>query len=140
MLGLNFVKQTTINEKQYQIYLLPTGEGLRIAKTLAQTFLPMWGEFLGAYNTGELDYHSLALALVTELESFDVEALTRRLLKELSVNGAEINFDEYFRGNYGELVEITAFAIKENFGSFFAAKGLFASLLPKVEPETPTAE
>lgn len=136
----NFVRQKKINDKTFQIYLLPTGKGLKTAKTLAQTFLPMWGEFMSSMQRGELDYHMLAMSLAAELESFEVETLIRDLLKELSVDGQEVKFDEYFMGNYGELVEVVAFAIKENFSSFFAAKGLFESLLPKVQHEATQAE
>ena len=136
----NFVKQTVINDKQFQIYLLPTGKGLKVAKQLAQTFLPMWGEFMGSMERGEIDYHTLAMSLAAELETFEVEALIRELLKEMSVDGKEIDFDKYFMGNYGELIEIVAFSIKENFSSFFAAKGLLENLLPKAQQEAAPAE
>ena len=139
-MNANFIQQPKIQGQQYQIYLIPAGEGLRMAKTLAQTFLPLWGQFMTSAQEGNLDYSELAISLVGELDTFDVETLVRRLLKECTVDGKEVDFDQYFMGNYGELVEIVAFAIQKNFSSFFAAKGLLGSLLPKGSKESHKAE
>lgn len=137
---LNRIKTKTIQGKQYQIYLLPATEGIGMAKRLASTFLPFLGEFYENIANGSIDFQAMAVALVGELEDYDIISDVKRLLRETAVDGNEVDFDNYYMANYGELVEAVAFAIKENFSSFFAAKGLFANLMPKLKVEATQAE
>lgn len=137
---LNRVRQTVINEKNFQIYLLPAGEGIKRATQLAKAFAPSAASIMDSLKSGEVDYSAIAYSLAEGLDNIDVLDVASRLLKDLSVNGQAVNLDEYFMGNYGELVEALAFALKENFESFFAAKGFVEKFLPKTVSEVSEAE
>lgn len=133
---LDRVKTTVINEKTFQITMLPALEGMKIARKLAQVALPTMGAFYQGTVTESLNFEMLAVTIVEEMNAIELEEIIVRLLKDMAVNGQAVGFDEYFMANYGELTAVVTFAIKENFGSFFEAKGLFDKYLPKVENKT----
>lgn len=137
---LNRVRVTTIKGKTFQIYLLPAGEGIKRASQLIKAFSPCVASIVEATQGGALDYTTLAYTLAEGLDNIDMLDFASRLLKDLSVNGQAINLDEYFMGNYGELVEVLAFSLKENFGSFFELSGFVEKLLPKMFSEDNLAE
>lgn len=118
------IKQTTINGKEFQIYLLRAGEGVLLAKKLSG----LVASFLTTNDEGEvtIDFSKIAEGLSESLSEKDFVEIINKLLKELAVDGRQINFDDYFSGNYGELVQILSFAIQENFGSFFEGLGTLA--------------
>lgn len=134
---MNKIRTKQVCGKQVQIYLLPATEGLRMAKELADVFVPTAGAFYQGVAEGGINFENLAMVLVSELDKVDVAVIIARLLKDVAVDGSAINFDDYFMANYGELIEMVSFAMSENFSSFFAAKGLFERFLPKVEDQTP---
>jgi len=133
---LNRVRSQELNGKQIQIYMLPAFEGLKMAQKLAQFVLPTVGAFYQGMASESLNFEQIAVTLVEELDGIELETIAGRLLQGMSVNGQDVPFDDYFMANYGELTAILTFAIKENFGSFFEAKGLFDKYLPKVENGT----
>ena len=55
------------------------------------------------------------------------------MLDELQIDGNEVDIEEYFAANYGELIEILEFSLKENFSSFFMGKGIKARFLQAIE-------
>ena len=116
MFGDSF-KTKEINSKTFQISLLPAGEGIQMAQKLSLLVVPLLegadGEEL------ELDFMKVATNLSSSLGDNDLLLIIKRLLKGLAVDGKEASFDDYFRGNYGELIQAVAFALQENFGSFF---------------------
>lgn len=135
------IRKTTIQGKSVQIYLLPALEGILMARELAEIVIPTVGSFYQGFAEENLNFENLAMVLMSELDKIDVAQIITRLLKDMAVNESSVDFDDYFMANYGELVEILIFAIKENFSSFFAAKGLFDKYLPKrVEDQTTQAE
>lgn len=137
---LNRVRTTQIKGKTFQIYLLPAGEGIKRASQLIKAFSPSVAAIVEATQGGLLDYTALAYTLAEGLDNIDMLDFASRLLKDLSVNGQAVNLDDYFMGNYGELVEILAFTLKENFGSFFELKGFAEKLLPTMFSEDKPAE
>lgn len=116
MFGNSF-KTKEINNKTFQISLLPAGEGIQMAQKLSTLVLPLLDASDG--DELELDFIKIAASLSSSLGDNDLLTIIRRLLKGMAVDGREENFDEYFRGNYGVLVQVVAFALQENFGSFF---------------------
>lgn len=113
----NKIKVKEINGKTFQIYLLPAGEGIGMAQKLSGLIAPMLEQ--GANDEVSVDFIKVATSLSTSLGDNELLLIIKRLLKELAVNGSEVSFDDYFTGNYGELINIVAFALQENFGSFF---------------------
>ncbi|QUF70051.1 phage tail assembly chaperone [Vibrio fluvialis] len=136
------IAQTTLKSgKKVQIYKLPASKGITIGMKLGKTFLPSIGQFLDGSSTGAgIHYESLALSLVQELDNFEILPIISELLKEMAIDGQEVNLDDYFMANYGELLEILVFALKENFSSFFAASGLLEQFLPNSKQEATVQE
>lgn len=113
------VKQTEINGHEYQIYLLRASDGLRIAQKLSTIVASM---FEGTANEdGEMavDFGKIAKTISTEISEKDMNDIIGKLLKDVTIDGRGIDFEEYFSGNYGELFQAVSFALQENFGSFF---------------------
>lgn len=148
------VAQTEITvkdeNKKVQIYRLPASEGIVHGTKLLKLVLPVLGgladEIFSEESTKDVPqtFSEMAQRVLMQLDSFDAVALIKRLLKDASVNGKAIDFDEYFMGNYGELVLIVEFALKENFKSFFEGTGLktrfFNALGAMTEDQAESAE
>ena len=121
-----FGKKVRIEEikgKKVQIYVLPAGEGIAMATKLAEVVLPMLGglgkDMQDGVTEADVDSGKIALAISGSLDKVDILAIIKRLLKDVTIDDRAVNFDEYFSCNYAELIAIMAFALKENFGSFF---------------------
>lgn len=137
---MNRVRITKINGKDFQIYLLPAGEGIKRATQLAKAFAPTLASLVESSSQGVIDYSSVAYTIAEGLDEIDVLEVCSALLRDLSVSGQAVKLDDYFMGNYGEFIEIMAFALKENFESFFEAKGFVEKFLPKRDFEESEAE
>ena len=111
------VETTEIKGKEFQIELLPAGEGIAVAHRLSTVILP-----LVSFDTEggiDLDFGKLASSLTTSLGDKELLQVIKKLLKNLCVDGKGVDFDDYFQANYGELIKILTFAFEKNFGSFF---------------------
>lgn len=113
------VKKETIEGKEVQIHLLPASEGIILASKLGATVLPSLGS-LQETSDGEISILEVAAIVIANIEQLDVLDTIKKLLKGLTVNGQGVTFDDYFMANYGELVKILTFSLKENFSSFFS--------------------
>lgn len=116
MFGDSF-KTKEIKDRTFQISLLPAGEGIQMAQKLSTLVLPIL-EGAGEDEV-EIDFMKIATGLSASIGDKELLAIIHRLVKGLAVDGKEVKFDDYFRGNYGELIQVIAFALQENFGSFF---------------------
>lgn len=116
--GDNVIKKT-IKDTEYQLYLLPAEDGIVIAQKLSQLVLPLLSASDGKEGEFSFDFAKLATALSMGISDKELLTIIKRLLKEATANGKQIEFNSYFRANYGTLVALLAFSLKENFGSFF---------------------
>lgn len=119
-----FQRSIDVNGKTFTVNILPAKKGLPIALKLVKTIGPALAKFAESANQGEIAYTEIATELLTEMDSLDVMSIIEQLMNGYTVDGKEVPFDFYFTANYGELVEVLTFAIKENFGSFFEASAL----------------
>lgn len=115
--------------KTVQIYRLPASEGIVRGTQLLKLILPVMGGlademFAEESSSTPKTFSEMAMRILGQLDSFDTVNLLKRLLKDASVDGKSIDFDTYFMDNYGELILIVEFALKENFQSFFRGTGL----------------
>ena len=121
-------KKKTINDKEFQITLLGAGDGIKMVTQLSDILLPVLGEASQGAKEGEeltLDFAKVAKAIAMSMDNVDILAIITRLLSGLAVDGKEVKLDEYFVANYGELIAVVAFALTENFSSFFEAMDMF---------------
>lgn len=124
----DMTRQKTINGKNVVIYLLPASQGIVIAKRLLEIFLPAFGTAIESskYESG-MDFQEVAASVAANLPALD-ESIIKKLLKGCSVDLKDVgtDFDNYFMGNYGELISILEFAVTENFSSFFTGTDLLS--------------
>ena len=88
-------------------------------------------------------FTDFAMTLCSQLDDAKVIETVTVLLDGIEVDGEAINVDEYFAANYGEMVEVLELSIRENFESFFTAKGIKDRLLGTIQnliPQPPTSE
>ena len=130
----NLVAKTKIKVKNknidVQIYKLPASQGLVVGTKLLKLILPVLGGMADeifsedASNESPKTFTEIAQRLLTQLDNFDILSLVKQLLDGAAIDGREQDFDEYFMANYGALLLILEFALRENFQSFFEVTGL----------------
>lgn len=156
-LGLG-VREKLINNKKFSLTLLPADEGLAVAFKLFAMLGPSVASIADSSRTEEYKlpeeddlYTQAVLHLVSRMSDVpDVIKVIKTVTRELKVNGNLIEFNDYFKGNYGELISALKFCLEENFKDafmlLFKEKGsIRASLdmmMPKKEakPEAPSEE
>ncbi len=146
-------KQIMLEEGMYAIKLLPSTQGIGLAFNLIRVFLPS----IGAWADGEKKeglilpednsmFSEVAMLLVGQMDRIDLSQVIKTLVGTALLNNQPIDFEKHFVGNYGSLIELVEFALKENFGSFFTSylrkKGIdLGSLTTQASAsETPSAE
>lgn len=123
------------NGKKYIIKVIPTLKGIKIASQLSKFVLPIIGGTIDGIRNIDPDlgpprtFSDIAKVLIEKLESGDVEDILINLLqgarvKELDSPVRDLDIDQDFRANYGELIAVLEFSLKENFGSAFSGKGI----------------
>lgn len=128
--GKKFKDTTLSNGKKVRIKILPAmSEGIPIARRLFSIIAPaVGGTFDGikeedSYGTPRT-FTELALTLCQQLDKSEVVQIIVTLLNNLEVDGKVVDLDEYFAANYGEMIEILEFSLKENFSTFFTGNGM----------------
>lgn len=123
------IRKTTIKDVEYQIYVLPAGEGFVMANKLLKVVAPAIASL--ASSGGDIkavDLTKVANELVCKMDDLDTSGIVKRLLKDLSANGMAVDFDTHFMCNYGALLDLIIFALKENFSSFFESSVSLSTL------------
>lgn len=123
------IRTTTIGKKKYQIHLLPARKGMDHAMKLSQVVIPALGGSFDAQNEfKDYGFTQLSLVVVEQMNQINIMDLVDEMFEGASVDGEELDIDKHFRAEYGDLIELITFAMKENFGSFFKVRGLTAHL------------
>lgn len=132
MLGKSKYSETRLsNKKQIKIRLLPAiTQGIPVARRLINLIAPVVGGTLDGLKHDEIihgapkTFSELSLVVCQQLEKVDASNLVFTLLDGMEVEGEAIDLDEYFSANYGEMMEVLEFALRENFESFFTGNGM----------------
>jgi hypothetical protein len=110
-----------------------------VGQKLLKTFGPALGVLMDNNNNEATTFDEstlftdLAMTLCLRLDDLDLVATLKKLFENSYVTNGEgghdpLDFDEHFSANFGNLMAVTEFALKENFGDFFtsylSAKGL----------------
>lgn len=124
------VRQTIIGDSEYVIKLLPATKGLEMGNRLIKAFGTALGVILDSNSREEIDeyfleestlFTDLAIAVCAKLDELNIIVTVKDLLAGSYVNGQPLDFDSHFMANYGNLVCLVEFALKENFGDFFTS-------------------
>lgn len=128
-------KKILSNGKEVTIRKLPAMEGIKIGNRLIKVILPaIGGTFDGLRHDDILhgspkSFSHLALIICDQIDKIGIEDLILKLTEGMFIDGNPVEFNQYFSANYGELVEILEFALRENFGSFFTQNGIIPRLM-----------
>jgi hypothetical protein len=130
-------RYTAESGKKYQIRMLPARQGGPLLFKLTKTLFPAAASIWDALSTdadlddifGSSKFSEIAGVIVEQLADFDLNELIDKLLKGATIQEGEefprdINIDMDFMADYGELLEVLGFAIKENFWSTLKGKGI----------------
>ena len=129
-----FYRKETIDDKEYQITMLPALKAVGMAKTLSKVLLPAIGGTIDGlrddgFNGAPKTFTELAMTLCTQLDDLDLDAMILTLTKGLVVDGVEVkNVDDFFRGDINGLISVMEFALRSNFSDFFTKNPLIAKL------------
>lgn len=130
------IRETEINGRTYSIKLLPASVGIKVKEKIIKAFGPALGVLIDSSSIEEefllpeeqTFWTNIAIAIVSNMSELDLVATLKVLTSQSWCNGKEIDFDEHFAGNFGELYILVEFILKENFGDFFTvflkAKGI----------------
>tara|TARA_R110002153_G_scaffold2993_1_gene14178 strand:- start:1461 stop:1961 length:501 start_codon:yes stop_codon:yes gene_type:complete len=111
--------------KVYKIELLNAEDGIDLWEFLMQRILPSVGTGLDSLQHDSMldgsptTFTQALIHLSGKLEGNTLKAISLSLLSSATVDGKPMDFKEEFKGNYGNWKSLVAFALKENFSSFF---------------------
>ncbi len=120
----------TINNKQFSLKKLGARDGFTIGLEISKLVLPALGASVDGMRKDEIihgapqTFGDAAQKLVQQMGSVDVLNIIDKMFAGMTVDDKEIDWDEYFSGNYAEMVEVLMFTLKENFESFFTESGI----------------
>lgn len=131
--------KTLSNNDKAEITLIPATKALGLAKKLLNIIAPAVGGTLDGLRHDDYihgaprSFTDMALTLTQKIDESQLEEIIIALMYGLKINGENVNFDEYFTGNYGTMVELAEFSLKENFETFFTGKGIKARFLKTIQ-------
>lgn len=135
-----FRREKTLDSgKKVQIKVLRTTAGIAVAKKLMNLVAPAIGGAADGMRHDDIihgapkSFTHLALTMCDQIDKIQVENIIAVLLEDMTIDGKEVDYEEYFAANYGELLEILEFCLRENFETFFTGKGIKARFLKTVQ-------
>lgn len=110
-----------INGRRYSIKPVPGQQGFWLMTETAKTVLPSAGAIGDGVQDGLLGtttWTDAAMYLCQNLDDYNVLGKLLVLLQadSMKVDGVDMSFDDAFSRRYGDLFELVAFALEENFG------------------------
>lgn len=131
------VKNTiNIDGKVYKIKPLIWEEGIELWEDIAKRCLPSIGSGFDRFQHDELDgspttFTEAAINLSRNLDGFRLKTYSQALFDGATVDGEPLDLNKEFTANYGAWRKLFAFAMKENFQSFFD-QGWITGMLEKM--------
>lgn len=120
----------TINDDSYTVHLLPTTIGLAMSLEIGKLLMPSLGAGIDGFRHDEIlhgaptTFADLGKLLVLQMGEVKIVEMVKALLSKSEINGKQLDFEKHFSGNYGALIQLVEFALRENFESFFTESGL----------------
>jgi len=121
------------------VKILRTKDGMRIALKLLDIIAPTVGGAVDGFRHDDelhgapTSFRDLSLVLCSQIDKLDILNLIDILLEDLTIDGNDVNVDDYFAANYGQLIEILEVSLKANFSSFFMGKGIKARFMKTIQ-------
>lgn len=142
-LNERMIKHIKIEDRLYKVEMLKGRKGFHIAWKLKDIGILLTGQaFDGLKNEDSFieppqTFTQLAMILCDGMDKHDVESMVLdEILANVSIKNGDdwmkVDWDEYLVANYSDLIPLLAFALKENFSSFFTGSGMMPSFLTKI--------
>lgn len=124
---MNDPRKTVISGHKYEIYPLDAVTGyqllLRIVKALGPGMAGMLKgvalEQIVSLDLRALKFDELLLGVVSNMDPHEYEAITMKLIDGLKRDDSPVIFQRDFQANYGELMSVLKWVLKENYGGLF---------------------
>ena len=114
--------ERTINDKEVKLILVGAIDGIKITTQLSKVVFPAIAAMSKEKGKKtEFDVFGMIEAILENADELDLETIIKKLFNGATANEFPIKPDDYFAGNYGELVDYLKFALEANFESFFEA-------------------
>ena len=114
-------KLVTLNDgKEYQICALGAIKGYTISQKISKVIVKP----LSSMNPDEMNLMSIFSVVVENLEEIDTLGILQELVRTVTIDGRDIDFNLHFSANYGVLIDLIFEICKFNFESLFTA-GVF---------------
>ncbi|MGB9095613.1 phage tail assembly chaperone [Erwinia sp.] len=119
-MAIKTAEKTMSDGKVLKIVLLPALQGIQMSTQLSKVAIPV----LATMQRDNADLSEIALSALNNLDELEIEKMILQLFNGSTIDDFPIKPDDYFSGNYGELVTFLSFAIEANFKSFFSTDAL----------------
>lgn len=139
-------KYIQIGDNTYKVRLISGRKGIQIALQLKSIALPLLGRALDGLKDEDdfietpKTFTEMATMLTYSLGEQDMDKLIfDDILFDVKLKEGDeevykaINWDEFLIGNYGDFIPLIAFALKENFSSFFTGSGMMKGIQEKIQ-------
>ncbi len=134
MTSVRDVVEFKIDDVNYKLTLLCTSRAFLTGQELIKLGLPAAGAALDGMLTEDMyednqTCSAIAIHMKNQLGNIDVLDIIKELLANTTANDVPIDFETYYRGRLGLLVDVLTEAIRSNYGSLFTEMSLKARLM-----------
>lgn len=132
--------ETKVGGAKWELMTLPSTTGLSCLTQISSIIGSPAGAAAAGIKKGSsaLDLRTDLIGpaiskMMEKLAEVDTADLVKTLLTDLRKNDKPVEFDDEFSGDYGILMKLVAWSIRENFGSFLKGNPVLDGLVKKVQ-------
>ncbi|MCP4394934.1 MAG: hypothetical protein GY804_11810 [Alphaproteobacteria bacterium] len=134
MTSVKDVVEFRIDNTNYKLTLLCTSRAFITGQELVKLGLPSVGAAFDGMMSEELyednqTFSAIAIHMKNQLGNVDVLKIIIELLENLSANDIPVDFETYFKGRLGLLVDVLTEAVRENYSGLFTETSLKIKLM-----------
>ena len=129
-------KTKKIGKNKYGLHMLKAKEAFSYGLKL-RTLLPVSGSFFDSQTSNALDgmkFSQMAETFVMSMDSLEIEDILEDVVySNLDLNGQDVDVDDHFQGELGELIDVIAWALEVNFKSLFLGSTFLSKMYSKLK-------
>ena len=125
------IAKEEIDGYTFHIYKLRTSPLLKYGTQLAKVVLPILAEQAEQQKLDMIDMTRLADLLVENIDNVQLEELVPVLLKDATVDGSPLDYENFFSGKFMTLIKLIKFALEQNFLNFFEGSMPMSGFIPE---------
>jgi len=129
-------KTKKIGKNKYGVHMLKAKEAFSYGLKL-RSLLPVTGSFFDARTSSALEglkFSTMAEVFLDSMDALDIESILEDVVYgNLTVNGQDIDVDEHFQENLGEMLDVIAWVLEVNFKSLFLGSTFLSKMFSKLK-------